>query len=82
MTPFRGGAVEMVTRRHSTEATGGAPMRRWFLARGGEIGVRVVQWIMGVLLSRLLYDRRAVEGRRSRGGRQQRWNFNGTNYGR
>jgi hypothetical protein len=28
MAPLRGGAAEMATRRHSTEAVDGAPMRR------------------------------------------------------
>jgi hypothetical protein len=37
MTPLGGGVAEMVTRRCSIEAAGGAPMRRWFSARGGEI---------------------------------------------
>jgi hypothetical protein len=41
MAPLGSGAVEMATRRRSAEAAGGAPMGRWFRARGGEIGVRV-----------------------------------------
>jgi hypothetical protein len=32
MAPLGGGVVEMVTRRRSKEATGGAPMGRWFQA--------------------------------------------------
>jgi hypothetical protein len=31
----------MVTRRCSIEATGGAPMERWFWARGGDNEARV-----------------------------------------
>jgi hypothetical protein len=41
MTPLGGRAVEMATRRRSTEVVGGAPMERWFWARGGEIGAGV-----------------------------------------
>jgi hypothetical protein len=41
-----------------------------------------VWWIMGVLSLRLLLGRSMVKGGRSRGGRQRRWNFNGTSYGR
>jgi hypothetical protein len=41
MAPLGGGAAEMVKRRCSIEATGGAPMGRWFWARGKEIGARV-----------------------------------------
>jgi hypothetical protein len=41
MAQLKGGATEMATQRRSTEATGGALMRRWFQERGGEIGVRV-----------------------------------------
>jgi hypothetical protein len=41
MASLRGGAMEMATRRRFIEAVGGAPMGRWFRARGGEIGVRV-----------------------------------------
>jgi hypothetical protein len=41
MTPLRDRAIEMATRQRSTEAPGGAPMGRWFWARGGEIGAKV-----------------------------------------
>jgi hypothetical protein len=41
MTPHRGRAAEMLIRWCSIEATGGAPMGRWFRERGGEIGVGV-----------------------------------------
>jgi hypothetical protein len=39
--PLGGGAAEITTRRHSTEAVGGAPMGRWFWEQGGEIGAGV-----------------------------------------
>jgi hypothetical protein len=41
MTSVGGGAVEMTIQRRSIEAAGGAPMRRWFRMRGGEIEVRM-----------------------------------------
>jgi hypothetical protein len=41
-----------------------------------------MQWIMVVLSSSLLLGCRAVEGGRSSGGNQHRWNFNGADYGR
>jgi hypothetical protein len=37
MAPLGGGVAEMATRRRSTEATGGAPIGRWFRVQGGEI---------------------------------------------
>jgi hypothetical protein len=37
MSPLGGGAMKMTSRRHSTEATSGTPMGRWFWARKGEI---------------------------------------------
>jgi hypothetical protein len=40
MMPHGGGAVEMTTQQRSTEASGGAPMGRWFCARR-EIGAGV-----------------------------------------
>jgi hypothetical protein len=41
MAPLGGRAAEMAGRRRSTVAAGGAPMARWFRARGGEIRVEV-----------------------------------------
>jgi hypothetical protein len=41
MAPLGGGPAEMVTRQRSTETVGGAPMGRWFRARGEEIRVGV-----------------------------------------
>jgi hypothetical protein len=41
IAPLDGGAAEMAGRRRSTEAVGGAPMVRWFRARGGVIGAEV-----------------------------------------
>jgi hypothetical protein len=41
MAPLGGGVVEMLTRRCSIEAASGAPIGRWFRARGEEIGVEV-----------------------------------------
>jgi hypothetical protein len=41
IAPLRAGAVEMATRRCSTEAVDGASMGRWFWARRGEIGAGV-----------------------------------------
>jgi hypothetical protein len=41
MAPLAGGPAEMATRQRSTEAVGGAPMGRWFRARGEEIRVGV-----------------------------------------
>jgi hypothetical protein len=54
MAPLGGGAVEMATRRRSTEVADGALMGTWFQARGGEIGARVVWWRMRALSSHLL----------------------------
>jgi hypothetical protein len=33
--------MEMVTRLCLTKSAGGAPMRRWFRTRGGEVGAGV-----------------------------------------
>jgi hypothetical protein len=41
MTSLGGGAAKMARRHHSTEAVGGAPMGRWFRARGEKIGAEV-----------------------------------------
>jgi hypothetical protein len=41
ISPLGDEAVEMVTRRRSTEAIDGSPMERWFQVRGGYIGARV-----------------------------------------
>jgi hypothetical protein len=41
MVSLGGGAADMATRRHSTEAAGGTLMGRWFRARGVEIGARM-----------------------------------------
>jgi hypothetical protein len=41
MVPLEGGVAEMTKRWHSTEATGGALMAKWFRTRGGEIGAAV-----------------------------------------
>jgi hypothetical protein len=54
MASLGGGAIKMVTRQRSIEAVGGAPMGRWFRARGGEIGGGVCVVDNGVLSSHLL----------------------------
>jgi hypothetical protein len=55
MSSLGGGAMKMTSRRHSTEATSGTPMERWFWARKGEIEAGGwMRWIMGVLSLRLL----------------------------
>jgi hypothetical protein len=41
MAPLGGGVVEMATRHHSTKATSGASMGRWFRTRG-EIGAGLI----------------------------------------
>jgi hypothetical protein len=41
MTSLGAEAAEMVTRQCSTKASSGAPMRRWFRVREGEIGAGV-----------------------------------------
>jgi hypothetical protein len=41
MAPLGGATAEMSTRRRSTKVDDGAPMGRWFWARGGEIGTGV-----------------------------------------
>jgi hypothetical protein len=41
MTSLGAEAAEMVTRQCSTKASSGAPMRRWFWVREGEIGAGV-----------------------------------------
>jgi hypothetical protein len=41
IVPLGGRVAETATRRCSIEAASGAPMGRWFRARGGEIGAGV-----------------------------------------
>jgi hypothetical protein len=41
IAPLGGGVAETATRWFSIEAASGAPMGRWFRARGGEIGAGV-----------------------------------------
>jgi hypothetical protein len=81
MTLLGGVSMEMATLQHSTEAAGGAPMRRWFQERG-VIGAGVGIVDNGGALVVPFIGQLGSRRRRSRDGRQRRCRFNDTGYRR